>query len=128
VLSLQSRNFDEYRRKLAAEAPRVAPQARESTGKLEASVTDTRPAAKSPNKLMLSDGKVSSVSAEEQRIAARLARLASLRAARLSREASEVSRLQQSGTGAPPTAAAAASAASAAGPVGAASVPATPTR
>jgi pilus assembly protein FimV len=94
VLALQSKNFDEYRRRLAGDAPRMAAVSRQASGKIEATVTDKKPAPPSRNRLTLSSGAVGRASAEEKNIAERLSRLAQERAARLSSEAEAISRLQ----------------------------------
>jgi pilus assembly protein FimV len=72
VLQLQSRNFEEFRRKLAENAAqRATPGSRQSSGKIEANLVEKKPAAPSPNRLSLSDGAVGSLAAD---IAARARR------------------------------------------------------
>ena len=100
VLSLQSKNFDEYRRKLAADAPRLGATSRQASGKVEATVSEKKAAPPSRNRLTLSGGAIGRASAEEKGIAARLARMAEERAAKLANEAEALSRLQ--GTAATP--------------------------
>jgi pilus assembly protein FimV len=94
VLALQSRNFDEYRRRLAAEAPRTAAASRQASGKIEATVSEKKAAPPSRNRLRLSAGAVGRATAEEKAIAARLAKVAKERAARLASEVEALSRLQ----------------------------------
>ena len=96
VLALQSRNFDEYRHRLAADAPRMASSTRRASGSIEATVSEKKAAPPSRNRLSLSAGAVGRASAEEKIIATRLARMAQERAARLASEASALSRLQRS--------------------------------
>lgn len=116
VLSLQSRNFDEYRRKLAAHlAPQEVATSRQAMGKLEARVTDKKQARPPRHRLTLSDGAVGSIGAERI-IAARLARQAEQRTARLADELKALSLLQDpaapaASASATPTPAGAASAA-----------------
>lgn len=113
VLALQSRSFDEYRHRLAANAPRKASTSRQASGKIETTVSEKKPAPPSRNRLKLSAGAVGRASAEEKGIAARLARIAEERAAKLANEINALTRLQGPAV-APATAASAAPAASAA--------------
>jgi pilus assembly protein FimV len=94
VLALQSKNFDEYRHRLAADAPRIGASPRQATGKIEATVSEKKPAPPSRNRLTLSSGAVGRASTEEKLIAARLARMAEERAAKLANEVNALSRLQ----------------------------------
>ena len=103
-----SRNFDEYRQRLAADAPRVGSTSRQASGKIDVTVTEKKPAPPSRNRLSLSAGAVGRASAEEKAIAARLSRMAQERAAKLASEASALSRLQEPGAPANPASAAAA--------------------
>jgi pilus assembly protein FimV len=107
VLALHSRDFDEYRRRLAAEVPRLATNPRQAGGKIEATVSEKKQAPPSRNRLSLSAGGVGRATRAEKSIAAQLATIAKERAARLAGVADAVSRLQE-----PAPAAGAASAAS----------------
>jgi pilus assembly protein FimV len=108
TLALQSRNFDEYRHRLAADAPRVGSTSRQASGKIEVTVTEKKSAPPSRNRLRLSAGAVGRASAEEKAIAARLARMAEERAAKLASEVNALSRLQEPAAPANPASAAAA--------------------
>jgi pilus assembly protein FimV len=114
VLALHSRDFDEYRRRLAANVPRLATDPRQAGGKMEATVSEKKLPPPSRNRLSLSAGAIGRATAAEKSIAAQLATIAKERAARLAGVANAVSRLQE-----PAPAASAASAAS--GPASAAS-------
>jgi pilus assembly protein FimV len=92
TLALQSRNFDEYRRKLAADAQRMTATSRQAAGKLEVDVVESKRRPPGRNKLTLSAGALAS--AQEKSIAARLARVAEERAAKLASEIKALSRLQ----------------------------------
>jgi pilus assembly protein FimV len=94
VLALQSKNFDEYRHRLAADAPHIGASPRQATGKIEATVSEKKPAAPTRNRLTLSSGAVGRASTEEKLIAARLALMAEERAAKLANEVNALSRLQ----------------------------------
>ena len=120
VLALQSKNFDEYRHRLAADAPRIGASPRQATGKIEATVSEKKPAPPSRNRLTLSSGAVGKASTEEKLIAARLARMAEERAAKLANEASALSRLER------PAAASTAESAASAAPAASAAVAAPP--
>jgi pilus assembly protein FimV len=120
VLALQSKNFDEYRHRLAADAPRIGASPRQATGKIEATVSEKKPVPPSRNRLTLSSGAVGKASTEEKLIAARLARMAEERAAKLANEASALSRLER------PAAASTAESAAPAAPAASAAVAAPP--
>lgn len=56
LISAQSRDFNDYRRRLAAAAPTQATPNRAATGTVQTEVTDARPAEAAPDKLTLSKG------------------------------------------------------------------------
>ena len=124
VLVLQSRDFEEYRHRLATDALRMASTSRQASGKIEATVSEKKPAAPSRNRLTLSAGAVGRVSADEKGIAARLARVAEERAVKLSNEIDALSRLQGPGPGATPAAAPSTTAAASQASAGPAAPPA----
>lgn len=120
----QSKDFNEFRRKLAEGAPttQVAGADRRAAGQVQAKVEDKAPAAATPDKLTLSKGAVQSKAAAEEKIAQeRQAKEAAARVAELSKNISDLNKL----TSAP--AAPAAPATPATPPVApAAATPATP--
>jgi pilus assembly protein FimV len=118
----QSKDFNEFRRKLAEGAPttQVAGADRKAAGQVQAKVEDKAPAAATPDKLTLSKGAVQSKAAAEEKIAQeRQAKEAAARVAELSKNISDLNKL----TSAPATATATASAPPATTP---ATLPATP--
>ncbi|MDP2264744.1 MAG: FimV/HubP family polar landmark protein [Hydrogenophaga sp.] len=96
VIAAQSRDFNEFRRRLAGSVPAAAVGAadRQATGRVQAEVEDRRPAAPSQDKLTLSKGATPAASATEEKIAQeRQAQEASTRVAELSRNIEELARL-----------------------------------
>ena len=115
----QSRDFNAFRAKLAANVPAVpvAAPARQSAGKLEARVEDKQASATTPDKLQLSKGSVAAggkATAEETLAKNRESQDAAARAAELNKNLEDLTKL----TG--KTAPAGTSAATAAGPASAA--------
>ncbi len=112
TLVAQSRDFNEFRRRLAEGVP-TAPAAgtsREAGGRVQAQVEEKRPAAAAPDKLTLSKGAVQGRGGSEDKVAQnRAAQDASNRVAELNRNISELNKL----TGALPGAAQPAAGASA---------------
>ncbi len=94
----QSRDFGEYRRRLADNAPasRVARSGREASGKLQASVEDRGAASASSDRLTIAQGRL----ADEQLARTRQAQDSSARMAELSKNIGELNTLQAAGTGA----------------------------
>lgn len=94
----QSRDFDDYRRRLADNAPasRVAESGRQAGGKLQASVEDRSATAVSPDKLTVAQGRL----ADQQLAQARQAQESNARMAELSKNIGELNRLQAAGNGA----------------------------
>ncbi|MDW5443718.1 FimV/HubP family polar landmark protein [Polaromonas sp. SM01] len=104
----QSKDFNEFRRKLAEGAPatQVASADRQAAGKVQAKVEDKAPAAATPDKLTLSKGAVQGKAAAEEKIVQeRQAKEAASRVAELSKNISDLNKL--SGTPASPAVAAA---------------------
>ncbi|MDR3454415.1 MAG: FimV/HubP family polar landmark protein, partial [Rhodoferax sp.] len=98
----QSRDFNEFRRKLAEGAPttQMAAADRKAGGQLQANVEEKAPAATSPDKLTLSKGAVQGKAAEESTLAARKAKDADARVAELSKNITELSKLEAASTAA----------------------------
>jgi pilus assembly protein FimV len=139
----QSKNFNEFRRKLAEGAPatQVAAADRQAGGKLQAQVEDKKPSAPTPDKLTLSKGSAQAKASEDKIAKDRQAQDASARVAELSKNITELNKLGAASGAAGPaanaasaakgginvagtTAAAAAVAASAAKPPASAATPA----
>ncbi|MBC7619974.1 MAG: fimbrial protein FimV [Candidatus Saccharibacteria bacterium] len=87
VLRAQSKDFDSFRRALAANAPAstVASPDRKTSGKIESSVIETKPAAVAPDKLTLSKGAVQAKSSEAQLAKERAEKDAATRAAEIAK-------------------------------------------
>ncbi|MDI1237665.1 MAG: fimbrial protein FimV [Polaromonas sp.] len=95
----QSKDFNEFRRKLAEGAPttQVAGADRKAAGQVQAKVEDKAPAAATPDKLTLSKGAVQSKAAAEEKIAQdRQAKEAAARVAELSKNISDLNKLTSS--------------------------------
>ena len=98
IVIAQSRDFNEFRRRLASGAPTVASAApqRQASGSVQAQVQDRRPAASTPDRLTLSKSAASAAaaSAEAERIArAKQDADSAQRLAELSRNVDELNRL-----------------------------------
>lgn len=91
----QSKDFNEFRRKLAEGAPatQVTGADRQASGQVQAKVEDKAPAAATPDKLTLSKGAVQSKAAEEKIAQERQAKEAADRVAELSKNISELNKL-----------------------------------
>lgn len=115
----QSKDFNEFRRKLAEGAPttQVAGADRRASGQVEAKVEDKAPAAATPDKLTLSKGAVQSKAAEEKIAQDRQAKEAAARVAELSKNISDLNKLSSAPTTPAPAAPSAPAAASPAKPV-----------
>jgi pilus assembly protein FimV len=101
TLVVQSRDFNEFRHRLAESVPaaRVAAAERQSSGKVTAQVEEKRPAATAPDKLTLSKGAAQGKSGAEEKIAKdRAAKDTATRVAELSKNISELNNLGK-GTG-----------------------------
>ncbi len=117
----QSKDFNEFRRKLAEGAPttRVEGSDRKATGQVQAKVEDRAPAAATPDKLTLSKGAVQGKAAEDKIAQDRQAKEAAARVAELSKNISDLNKL---GTAPAPATAAPAAPASPATPAPAVTV------
>jgi pilus assembly protein FimV len=95
VIVAQSRDFNEFRRKLAERAPGapVATAEARASGSIQAKVDDKRMAAIAPDKLTLSKGAIQKQQEEDQLARDRAAREAANRAAELSKNISDLSKL-----------------------------------
>jgi pilus assembly protein FimV len=91
----QSKNFNEFRRKLAEGAPatQVAAADRQAGGKLQAQVEDKKPSAPAPDKLTLSKGSAQAKAGEDKIAKDRQAQDASARVAELSKNITELNKL-----------------------------------
>lgn len=96
LLSVESANFNEFRRKLADTAPAQAVPAagRQAGGAVQPSVEEKKTTASSPDKLTLSKGAVKGGAPEAQIAKARQGQESSERVAELSKNISDLSRLQ----------------------------------
>ncbi len=105
TIAAQSRDFNEYRRRLAAAAPAQATEApgRSATGKVQTEVSEARPAAESPDRLTLSKGSVQAGTneAEAQIAQQRQEAETSTRVAELNRNLEELSRLSEAARAVP---------------------------
>ena len=96
VIAAQSRDFNEFRRRLAGKVPAaaVATPEREATGRVQAEVEDKKPAAKTQDKLTLSKGAAPAPGTQEDKIAQeRQRKEAADRSAELSRNIEELAKL-----------------------------------
>lgn len=96
IISAQSRDFNEFRRRLAGAAPDadVGQADRQAAGSVQTEVQDTRPADTAPDRLTLSKEAAPGQAAPEAQIAQeRQAEDASTRVAELSRNIEELSQL-----------------------------------
>jgi len=95
IVLAQSKDFNEFRRKLAGSAPlsQVATADRRAGGKVEAQVDDKKTAASAPDKLTLSKGAVQAKGVEDKIAKERSAKEASSRAEELSKNIAELSKL-----------------------------------
>ena len=92
----QSRDFNDFRRKLAQNAPatQVASANRQATGSVQATVEDRASIATTPDKLTLSKGSVQSKAASEEKIAKdRQTNEATTRVAELSKNIGDLSKI-----------------------------------
>ena len=91
----QSRDFNEFRKKLAISAPaaEVAAPDRASSGSVQAKVTEKKPVATAPDKLTLSKGSVEARAAEDKIARERQAAEAANRAREVARINAELSKL-----------------------------------
>ena len=111
MIVAQSKDFNDFRRKLAGDAPTatVAAADRKATGTVQAKVEDKKPGTAAPDKLTLSKGAVQGKPSEAQIAKDRSAKEAASRAAELSKNIAELGKI--GATSKPAAAAAPASAA-----------------
>lgn len=105
IIAAQSRDFSEFRRRLAGTVPAatVAAADREATGKIQTEVKDSKPVATTQDKLTLSKGAAPGLEAAEEKIALeRQAKEAASRVAELSKNIEELTQLGTSTTGVAP--------------------------
>ena len=91
----QSKDFNEFRKKLAGNAPatRVAAADRQSSGSVQAKVEDTKPGTNAPDKLTLSKGAVQAQANTDRIAKERAAKEASIKEAELSKNISELGKI-----------------------------------
>jgi len=126
----QSRDFNEYRRRLADNAPtsKVAGADRAAGGKLEASVEDRSATQAAPDKLTITQAApaAAAATADDKLLADRQAQEAQARAAELAKNLDDLNKLKAAAASAGVAAPAAGAAPSAPAPVAAAAPAATP--
>ena len=96
IVAAQSRDFNEFRRRLAGAVPEagVAAAARQASGRVQTEVEDKKPAPATQDKLTLSKGAAADQSAKEDAIAKdRQAKEAATRVAELSRNIDELANI-----------------------------------
>ncbi|QIL45422.1 hypothetical protein G7045_02730 [Acidovorax sp. HDW3] len=111
IVATQSRDFGEFRRKLATSAPSadVGSASRSASGKVQTEVQDKRPSQAAPDKLTLSKGAMKGQKSADDKLAkAKQAEETATRKAELSRNLSELNQIGAAGAPAPAAAAAAA--------------------
>ncbi len=98
----QSRDFNEFRHKLAEAAPttQMAASGRTAGGQVQANVEEKTPATASPDKLTLSKGAVQGKAGEDAALAERKAKDAEARVAELSKNITELNKLEAASTAA----------------------------
>ncbi|WP_210547136.1 FimV/HubP family polar landmark protein [Rhodoferax sp. PAMC 29310] len=95
MIVAQSRDFNDFRRKLASNAPDVEQAAadRQASGRLQAQVDDKKTETPAPDKLTLSKGSVETKIAEDQLAKDRAAADAASRAAELTKNINDLGKL-----------------------------------
>lgn len=95
IVVAQSKDFNNFRRKLAASAPStpVASADRKASGSVQTQVEDKKATAATPDKLTLSKGVVKGQATEDQLAKERTAKEAASRAAEISKNITELSKL-----------------------------------
>lgn len=107
IIAAQSRDFNEFRRRLAGTVPAasVAAADRQATGRIQTEVEDKKPVAPAQDKLTLSKGATPAQTAAEEKIAQeRQAKEAATRVAELSKNIEELAKLGTSTAAVAPTA------------------------
>jgi pilus assembly protein FimV len=116
MVTAQSHDFTEYRRRLADNAPEssVADAGRQASGKLQANVEDRNAANAAADKLKVTQGgRAGATTAEDKLAQTRQAQESSARVAELSKNISDLSKLQSASSAASATSGSGASAAGA---------------
>ncbi|WP_455554320.1 FimV/HubP family polar landmark protein [Comamonas sp.] len=128
IVAAQSRDFNAYRRSLAAKAPKATVQTagRSASGQVQTQVAESRSAADAPDKLTLSKGSMQNAAAEAQLAAQKQSAEQDNRLSELQRNLAELNELAQSTASSPPVTTDAAPAENAAAPQAAAGSAATP--
>lgn len=118
IIVAQSKDFNDYRRKLAGSAPsaQVAAADRKASGSVQAEVDDKKLAAVAPDKLTLSKGTVQGTPTEDQLAKERSAKEAASRAAEIAKNISDLSKLGAASSATAPGTATSAAAPANAGP------------
>lgn len=95
IIVAQSKDFNDFRRKLAGSAPiaQVTAADRKASGSVQAQVEDKKIVTTAPDKLTLTKGAVSGKSAEEQLAQERSAQEAASRAAEIAKNINDLSKL-----------------------------------
>ncbi len=106
ILQTQSKDFNEFRRRLAASAP-ASPEAaadRKTSGTVQTQVEEKKPATSAPDKLTLSKGAVQAKAPEDKLAKERSAKDAAARTEELSKNVAELEKLSKAATPAPASA------------------------
>lgn len=95
IIVAQSKDFNDFRRKLASNAPstQVAAADRKASGSVQATVEEKKPVTTAPDKLTLSKGAIQGQLAEDQLAKERSAKEAASRAAEIAKNISDLSKL-----------------------------------
>ena len=95
IIVAQSKDFNEFRRKLAGSAPstQVEVADRKASGSIQAKVEDKKSTTATPDKLTLSKGSIQGQPAEDQLAKERSAKEAANRAAEIAKNISDLSKL-----------------------------------
>lgn len=118
IVVAQSKDFNEFRRNLAGNAPAASVSAadRKASGSVEAKVEDKKPVTNTPDKLTLSKGGVTAKADEAQIAKEREAKDAAARAAEIAKNISDLNKINAKASPAPAPAVAASAPAPAAAP------------
>lgn len=127
ILVAQSKDFNEFRRRLASSAPASAEAVadRKTSGTVQAQVEEKKPAATTPDKLTLSKGSVQAKAPEDKLAQERSSKEAAARAEELSKNVADLEKLSKAAAPAPAPAAKPAPTAATPTPAPAAAAPAT---
>ncbi len=103
ILQTQSKDFNEFRRRLASSVP-ASPEAaadRKTSGAVQTQVEEKKPATTAPDKLTLSKGAVQAKAPEDKLAKERSAKDAAARTEELSKNVAELEKLSKAATPAP---------------------------